>query len=172
MRVLGWCLMPNHFHIVLQPHRDGDLGPWMQWLLTTHVRRHQYQHGTIGRIWQGRFKAFPIQADEHLLAVRRYVRAGLVGSAREWAWSSGAHRAPSDGSPVAAEGVLAASPVDFPQPWSDWVDQPLTDAELVALRVCAQRERPFGDAAWVRAAAALLGLESTLVPRGRPRRTL
>ena len=52
MRVLAWCLMPNHFHLVLWPHADGDLSRWMHWLLTTHVRRQCYRYGTIGRIWQ------------------------------------------------------------------------------------------------------------------------
>jgi putative transposase len=45
MRVLAYCLMPNHFHLVLWPHRDGDLSRWMQWLQTTHVRRyHEHYH--------------------------------------------------------------------------------------------------------------------------------
>ena len=39
MRLLGYCLMPNHFHLILWPHHDGDLSRWMQWLLTAHVRR-------------------------------------------------------------------------------------------------------------------------------------
>lgn len=43
MRILGYCVMPNHFHLVLWPHSDGNLGKWMQWLLTAHVRRY-YQH--------------------------------------------------------------------------------------------------------------------------------
>jgi putative transposase len=55
----------------------------MQWLQTTHVRRYHEHYQTSGHVWQGRFKAFPIQEDEHLLTVLRYVernplRAGLV----------------------------------------------------------------------------------------------
>ena len=71
MRVLAYCLMPNHFHLVLWPRHDGDLSHWMQWLLTSHVRRyHRHYHGS-GHVWQGRFKAFPIQQDEHLLTFMR-----------------------------------------------------------------------------------------------------
>ncbi len=73
LRVLAWCLMPNHFHLVLQPHHDGDLGRWMQWLMTAHVRRYHRHYGGSGHVWQGRFKAFPIQKDDHLLTVLRYV---------------------------------------------------------------------------------------------------
>lgn len=73
LRVLSYCLIPNHFHLVLLPRDDGDLSRWMQWLLTAHVRRyHRHYHGS-GHVWQGRFKAFPIQRDEHLLTVMRYV---------------------------------------------------------------------------------------------------
>src|SRR5688500_15490888 len=45
MRLLGYCLMPNHFHLVLWPHADGDLSRWMQWLLTAHVRRYHRHYG-------------------------------------------------------------------------------------------------------------------------------
>ena len=91
--VLGYCLMPNHFHLVLRPKADGDLGRWMQWLLTAHARRYHRHHGTSGHLWRGRFKAFPIQDDDHLVAVLRYVernpvRAELVARAEDWAWSS------------------------------------------------------------------------------------
>ena len=93
MRILAFCLMPNHFHLVVLPLLDGDLGAWMHWLLTAHVRQHQRRYHTTGRIWQGRFKAFPIQHDNHLLTVLRYVernplRARLVERAAEWRWSS------------------------------------------------------------------------------------
>src|SRR5271157_2499792 len=54
--VLGYCLKPNHFHLVLRPKADGDLGRWMQWLLTAHARRYHRHYGTSGHVWQGRFK--------------------------------------------------------------------------------------------------------------------
>ncbi|MGH8104187.1 MAG: transposase [bacterium] len=93
MRILAYCLIPNHFHLVLWPHKGGDLGRWLQWLMTTQVRRHHLRHRSSGHLWQGRFKAFPIQEDEHLLTVLRYVeanppRAGLVSRAQDWEWSS------------------------------------------------------------------------------------
>jgi putative transposase len=173
MRLLAWCLMPNHIHLVVRPHRDGDLGSWMHWLLTSHVRRHQHRYSTIGRIWQGRFKAFPIQEDGHLLAVLRYiernpVRAHLVRRAVEWPWSSVGQRHPESGEPLSRRALLTRSPVDLPQPWVEWVDRPLSDTALDVLRQCSQRERPYGGRAWVHGAADRLGLRSTLNPRGRP----
>jgi putative transposase len=177
MCVFAWCLMPNHVHLALRPARDGDLGPWMQWLLTSHVRYHQRRYATIGRIWQGRFKAFPIQQDDHLLTVLRYVernpvRAGLVADAGHWPWSSAGHRESDTGDPLRPDGLPAPSPVDLPTPWTEWVNRPLTEAELAAVRQCAQRERPYGDDAWVHGTADRLGLRSTLNPRGRPASTV
>ena len=71
MRILADCLMPNHFHLALWPYHDGDLSRWMHWLLTTHVRRYLRHYRSSGHVWQGRFKAFPTQEDEHRLVVRR-----------------------------------------------------------------------------------------------------
>ena len=93
VRVLGFCLMLNHFHLVLQPATVSPLSPFMQWWMTSHVRRYHRHYRSHGHVWQGRFKSFPIQQDDHLLTVLRYVlrnpvRAGLVEHARDWPWSS------------------------------------------------------------------------------------
>src|SRR5271165_2442630 len=63
MPILAYCLMPNHFHLVVLPENDGDLSVWMHWLQNTHVRRYHMHHDSSGHLWQGRFKAFPIQED-------------------------------------------------------------------------------------------------------------
>ena len=170
MRVLGYCLMPNHFHLVLWPRLDGDLSRWMQWLLTSHVRRyHRHYHGS-GHVWQGRFKAFPIEQDEHLLAVLRYIernplRANLVARAEEWAWSSLAWR-PTRLRPE----LLAEWPVACPRDWVARVNRAQREAELAAVRRSLERGTPYGSETWTAKVAEELGLESTLRPRGRPKK--
>src|SRR5271157_5846403 len=69
----AFVFMPNHFHLVVWPSADGDLSRWMHWLLTAHIRRYQRHYHATGHVWQGRFNAFPIQDDDHLLVVLRYV---------------------------------------------------------------------------------------------------
>jgi putative transposase len=171
MRLLGYCLMPNHVHFVLWPPNDGDLGRWMQWLMTAHVRRHHKFYNTDGRIWQGRFKAFPIEADEHLLAVLRYVERNPVRSkllsvddASLWPWSSCS---------LLLDGVRRPSlaPLPFPRPdnWLERVNTPLTAAELLAVQQSVDRGRPFGSETWVLETARQLGLESTIRSKGRPK---
>ena len=171
MRVLGYCLMPNHFHLVLRPWGDGDLGRWMQWLLTTHVRRYRRHYGSSGHVWQGRFKAFPAQDDDHLITVLRYVernalRAGLVRRAEEWPHGS---LCLSQGKPGPV--TLEPGPIERDAAWVERVNQPMSEAELAAMRHCLNRGTPYGSEGWMRQTATALGLESSLHPRGRPRKT-
>ncbi len=142
MRVLAYCLMPNHFHLALWPEQDGHLSRWMHWLLTAHVRRYRKVHQGSGHIWQGRFKAFPIQEDDHLLTVIRYIernplRAGLVGRAEEW---------------------------------PAYVNCAMHQKELDQLRHSVVHGTPFGHAPWTEKTADRLGLEETLHPPGRPQK--
>ena len=168
MRLLAWCLIPNHFHLVLWPHGDGDLSRWMQWLMTSHVRRYHRHYHSSGHVWQGRFKAFPIEEDEHLWTVLRYVernalRANLVRRAEDWVWSSAA--AFTGGKRAA---MLHPGPIPRSKDWLDWVNQPQSEAELAALRKCIERGMPYGNESWQHATAERLGLEASLHPRGRP----
>lgn len=169
MRLTGYCLMPNHFHLLLWPHNDGDLSRWMQWLLTAHVRRyHRHYHGS-GHVWQGRFKAFPIEQDDHYLTALRYVernplRANLVQRAQEWNWSSLSGK--KDASP---DGLLSAGPVAKGSQWTRHVNGVETESELKRLRRSVNRGTPFGSIEWAQSTAEVLGLESSLRPRGRPR---
>ena len=88
MRILAYCLMPNHFHLALWPCADGDLSRWMHWLLTAHVGRYLRHYHSSGHIWQGRFKAFPTEEDEHLLTVLRYIERNPLRPA----WLTGPRR--------------------------------------------------------------------------------
>src|SRR5262249_31320221 len=119
IRLLGYCLMPNHWHLVLWPRADGKLSDFLHWLTMTHTQRwHAHYHtACTGQVYQGRFRSFPIQEDEHLLAVLRYVertplRAALVRRAEEWRWSSLWHRLHA-----ARAGLLDEGPVPLPDGW-------------------------------------------------------
>src|ERR1700722_14686930 len=75
IRILDWCIMSNHWHLVLWPQKDGELTAFMRALTLTHAQRWKHAHAAVGqgRLYQGRFKSFPIEQDEHLLAVLAYV---------------------------------------------------------------------------------------------------
>jgi putative transposase len=143
----------------------------MCWLTNTHTRRWHLAHGTAGTgpLYQGRFKSFPVQEDEHFFSVLRYVernplRANLVRLAQQWRWGSLWHRVSGNG-----EFPLAEWPLQPGQLWLDYVNQPETEAELCALRRSAWSGTPFGGTIWQQTTAKRLGLESTLRKPGRPR---
>lgn len=164
--LLGFCLMPNHFHLVLQPSSPEALSAFMQWWLTAHVRRYHRHYQSHGHVWQGRFKSFPIQQDEHLLIVLRYVlrnpvRARLCEKPDEWPWSSFQHNH-----------LIDPSPVPFPPDWNHLLNIPLSSQELSRIRSCVNRQAPLGSPEWQMKIAKQLGLESTLRPRGRPRKII
>ena len=170
MRLLAFCLMPNHFHLALWPHRDGDLSRWMHWLLTAHVRRYHRWHDSSGHVWQGRFKAFPIEQDEHLLTVLRYielnpVRAHLVVRAEDWRWSSARAWRESVRDPP-----VEAGPVARPESWLDWVNGAMEETGVQRIRQSVNRNAPFGSDAWTAVTAERLGLDASLRPIGRPQK--
>jgi putative transposase len=170
LKVLAYCIMPNHFHMLLMPNKGRDLSRWMQWLLTSHVRRYHRHYRSSGHVWQGRFKSFIVQKDDHLLTAIRYiernpVRAGLVVSAKDWRWSS--HRGRSG---FNSGLLLSELPIELPRNWQDYVDTPLTDKELEKIRQCVKRQSPYGDPDWQKNICMKFGLMSTLNHRGRPRK--
>ena len=136
-RLLGYCLMPNHWHLVLWPRGDSDLSEYMRWLTVTHTQRwhaHRHTAGT-GPVYQGRFRSFPIERDAHAVRVLRYVernalRAGLVTAAEDWQWGSlwlWVNRRPA-AAKAADVPVIADWPVDRPRRWAALVNDPLSEA--------------------------------------------
>lgn len=174
MRICAYCVMPNHWHMVLWPRRDGELAAFMQRLTITHVRcrqEHRQEVGT-GHIYQGRYKSFPVQDGPHFLKVCRYVernalRAGLTRRAEDWQWSSLWRRERGD---EKARSLLSEWVVDRPDDWLRRVNRAEKQSELDCLRVSIARGRPFGTPDWMARTVRKLGLESSLRPRGRPRK--
>jgi len=174
IRIAAYCLMPNHWHLLLWPRTDGELSEVMRWITVTHSQRwhaHRHSSGT-GPVYQGRFKSFPVQTDEHYLAVARYVernalRAKLVERAEGWRWSSVYRSARQD---AKLADFLSPWPMERPQNWIECVNEPDKASELDDLRSSAQRGRPFGNEDWMIKTAKQLGLEATMHTRGRPKR--
>ena len=171
----AYCLMPNHFHLLIKAVQGEDLSPGMQWFTTTFVRRYHRHYRTSGHLWQGRYKNFSVEGDDHFLAVARYVegnpvRAGLVETATDWVWSS--HRERSQmmkgtGSKGAcpqnqnsnqavdkgsgSKGAcprnwnLATLPVSCSEDWTFFVDTPLTSKELGQIKKRIDRQKGTKD---------------------------
>lgn len=180
VELLSYCLMPNHWHLLLRPKRGGDLSEFMRLLTVTHTQRYHAHHHTegTGPVYQGRFKSFPIEDEAYFLVAARYVernplRAKLVKRAEDWHWSS--LHARREG-PDAIRSILRDWPVQVPgaggvpQQWLRTVNAPQTQKELDAMRLCVKRGRPLGREGWVEQTAKKMGLTSSLRRPGRPRK--
>ncbi|MEM9367197.1 MAG: transposase [Planctomycetota bacterium] len=171
-QLLSFCLMPNHWHLVLRPTEDGGMSNLVRWVTLTHTQRlHAHRHTSgEGHIYQGRFKSFPVQDDDHFFVVCRYVernalRAGLVDQAEDWRWGSlWRWLQPSEPNPK----LLTSWPLRRLPGWTNRVNEPLADKELKSVRMCVNRGSPLGDECWVASVARRFNLEMTLRPRGRP----
>jgi putative transposase len=166
VKLHAWCLMPNHFHLLVQPDQADQLNKLMQWLMTSHVRRYHQHYHTSGHVWQGRYKSFIVQDNDHLITVIRYieanpVRAGLVETATQWSWSSHGSRGINAG-----DSRFDTLPIPLPLDWTTYVDAPLTDAEIEKLRNSVNRQTPFGSEDWKDELCVRMGLESTVRTRG------
>ena len=175
MRLVSYCLMPNHWHMVLWPRGDDDLSEFMRWLTVTHTQRWHAHHHTSGTgpLYQGRFKSFPIQRDDHFLTVCRYVernalRANLVTRAQDWRWSSLWVRRCGQADLRSMLTPPASWPVQPPRAWTAMVNAPQLQEEEETVERSVKRGTPCGDERWQHQTAERLGLGPSLRPSGRP----
>ena len=174
MRILAYCIMPNHWHLVLHPKQDGEMIRFMSWITNTHTRRWHVVKGTIGggHLYQGRYKSFLCQDDTHFLILVRYVernpkRANLVEKAEQWKWSSVWRR--ERGSEQQKK-LLSSWPVLPPPHYLVWLNDPQTAKEEEAIRRSIIKSSPLGAQPWVSRMIRKFGLEQTVRPPGRQKK--
>ena len=174
MRLLAYCLMPNHWHLVLYPKQDGDVSRFMAWLTMTHTQRWHVVKGTVGQghLYQGRYKSFLCQEDSHFLTLVRYVernakKANLVKRAENWQWSSVWRR---EQGTAKQKKILAPWPVSKSRDYLSWLNKPQTQEEEEALESSINKGTPYGGDSWIARIVKKFKLESTLRGRGRPKK--
>lgn len=172
LRICSYCIMPNHWHFIVWPRKDGDLTAFFRWLAHTHAMRWRVARHTVGQghLYQGRFKCFPIQPDNHFRIACRYIErnpltAQLARRAADWPWSSLWARQNQES---ALHNLLADWPVQRPANWPQRVEQALTTKEVERMQLSLKRSHPLGDDAWTTRIARRLGLTHTLRKEGRP----
>jgi putative transposase len=174
-RLYGYCLMSNHFHLLLEPEAGQSISRILQSLTVAHTWRHT----SSGHVWQGRFKSAVVQSDNHALTVLRYIeanplRAKMVRDLADYAWSSYPAHSLGQTNALLSElpcwPGLAKSEPERQSFWRGWVHQPLTERELAAVRHSVVSGVPYGAAGWVESKLSALGLRKPARPRGRPRK--
>lgn len=174
MRLLAYCLMPNHWHLVLYPKNDGDLAGFMAWITNTHTRRWHTATNTVGEghLYQGRYKSFLCEENHHFLTLVRYVernakKANLVKQAEQWRWGSAWRR---EYGTESQKKLLSPWPVLRPRDYLHWLNEPQTQDEENAIEHSVAKSIPFGREDWVGGIIKKYGLEQTLRSVGRPKK--
>lgn len=176
----GYCLLNNHFHLLLRPLAGTSISRIMQSLLVSHTERYHKHHRSSGHVWQGRFKSPVIQNDEHLLTVLRYIeanplRARIVTRADDYPWSSyrthGLGEANNLLDRLITYEQLSPYAAVRERKWAEKVHQPLPESTLASIRRSNATGLPYGSPQWVGRLAQKLDLDLTIRPRGRPRKS-
>jgi putative transposase len=179
-RLLGYCLMSNHFHLLLSPDSGQSISRILQSLTVTHTWRHHKRHRSSGHVWQGRFRSPAIERGAHLLAVLRYieanpVRARMVADPAEYPWSSFQRHGLGEPDPL-LDGVpdweaMGRTDRERCSRWRRFVVAARSRRDLEPIRSSLRSGRPYGSEIWVAATARRLGVDLNPRPRGRPRKT-
>lgn len=174
IELLVFCIMPNHWHLILKPLENGCLSKFMAWLTMTHTQRWHAAHHTVGsgHLYQGRYKSFPVETDEYFIQLARYVernplRAKLVKKAQDWQWSSLWIREAGDNE---QKQLLNTWPIPSSKNYLSLVNTTQPKVEVDNIRLSISKNRPLGNEKWVYKMADDLGLESSLRNPGRPKK--
>lgn len=176
MRILSFCVMPNHWHMILHPETDESMPKFMRWITHTHTQRWHANHKSIGygHLYQGRYKSFLIEEENYFVQACRYIernplRAGLSKKAQDWRWGSAWIRNKGN---TEQKKILSPWPIEMPIAYEEWLNtlDKYEEEKLENIRLCIKRSRPFGSDTWVKNVTEKLGLTATMNSRGGYRR--
>ena len=170
VELFAFCLMQDHFHLLVRPLKGQNLSHCMQWLQTSYARRFNDYYQAEGPLWQGRYKSFLVEESQCLLTVMSYIeghplRSGLVTTAEDYVWSS--HRENYWGN---QRQKLNELPIPLTSDWSASVDALLNERTLTRLKMSTLRQIPYGSSEWQQQVCREYGLEDSMRPVGRPRK--
>jgi putative transposase len=176
-RLFGYCLMTNHFHLLLRPESGQSISRILQSLTVAHTWRYHKRHKSSGHVWQGRFKSPAIQDEVHLLVVLRYIeanplRAGMVSDLGEYRWSSFGHHGLGHDDPLLDPfpewEELGRTLAERRRRWRAKLRSDQGASELASVRTSIKTGRPLGAVDWIERVANRLNIELSPRPRGRP----
>ena len=180
LKVYAYCLMTNHVHLIVEPGGSvRAVGKLMRRLAGRQTRLVNALEGRTGTLWEGRYKASPIQTERYLLACSRYVelnpvRAGMVASPGDYEWSSYRARAggcmPAWLDQDACYRELGGSRRERARAYRDFVESGIDPAERALIHAALQRNQLTGDARFIDEVERRIGRRVELRGRGRPRK--
>ncbi|MDH3713693.1 MAG: transposase [Gammaproteobacteria bacterium] len=179
LKLYAYCLMTNHVHLIVEPGEAvSAVGQLMRRLAGRQTRFVNALEGRTGSLWEGRYKASAIQSERYLLACSRYVelnpvRAGMVASAADYAWSS--YHAKVDGcwpswlDEDECYRSLGANARERSRTYREYVEGDVNEEEQALIRTASKRNQLTGDKWFVEEVARRVGRRIEFRGRGRPR---
>jgi len=178
--VHAYLLMDNHLHLLATPEAGEGLSLMMQSLGRRYVAAFNKRHGRSGTLWDGRFRAAPLEADAHLLACMRFIEsipqrnAGFHLAPEDYAWSSAAHHLGRRRDPLVVDHALfwalGNTPFEREAAWRAWLEQGVSDHEACRLMDSAHKGWPLGSASFLQQLSEQSERPVTPRKRGRPPR--
>lgn len=169
LRILAWCLMPNHYHLLAIPPHPKSFADFFAPLHRTYSFIINQREGWSGHLWQERYTSFPVDND-HAMAAARYIelnplRAKLIHSPDEYQWSS--TRAHLTGQ---EDGITdLVSSVNLQHDWKSLLEGGLTDAEIAQFRDHENKNLPLGNPQFLEEIRKSFSIPTEPRKRGRPK---
>ena len=178
----AYVLMDNHLHLLATPETGEGLSHMMQSLGRRYVAAFNKRHGRSGTLWDGRFRAAPMEADTHLLACMRFLElnpqrtAGFPSAPEDYAWSSAAHHLGRRRDPLVLDHALfwalGNTPFEREAAWRRWLEQGVTLDEARRLMDSAHKGWPLGGTGFLRVLSEQSERPVAPRKRGRPPRKM
>lgn len=167
--IYAYCLMPNHFHLVIYTKYSDNLSKALHLISSSYVRYYNRKYKISGHLWQGRYKSFIVEQDSYLLVLLKYVeanpkRAKIVKQCEVYKYSSAYKRVNN-----IFDELVSDIPINLPNDWSSYINDEENKTDVDRIRNSIERQTPLGDEFWQLNMVKQYGLESTLNPIGRPR---
>lgn len=170
LRVLGYCLMTNHVHLVVVPERKDSMARTLRSAHSVYSFGFNKRYRRIGHLWQNRFFSC-VLGGAHALRALAYVdlnpvRAGMVGDALEYPWSSARAHVTGEPDPLVDHELLREL-----RGFGDWADvlrQPLDPQDIDDLRAATHKGVVLGSKKFVRALEEKEGRPLGIRGKGRP----
>lgn len=141
--LFAFCLMPNHWHLLLRAKKPMAISKMLHWFSTTQsIRWRRINHTSgYGAVYQNRFRSHPVCGGAAFLMVTRYIErnpvsANLCRTASDWQWSSASQQ---------NQIPIHPWPVPKPKEWSKFLDQQIDKETLRQLQVAKRFNEPFGE---------------------------
>jgi len=173
-KILAYCLMGNHVHLLVEPSKEISLSKLMQGVSLCYTQRVNRKYQRTGRLWECRYHSCLVEKDTYLLAVGRYiecnpVRAGIVRTAAEYKWSSAKAHVLGKDDPVLRDFHWLMERIDL-QHYGSYLGEEELQNELRAIRCMTQRGLPLGTLKFQQEIEQALKRKLISRPRGRPRK--